>query len=125
MSNRKYSDDQIEKACDLLETGRYTYAQIAEETGMHRSSVYHVCLAAGADLPSRRQGKIRTQKTMVVQIGDHTRKLFTPEEDKRMVEMALKGAGPSKIGRELGRKHNSIIARLRLLARHDARAEGE
>lgn len=120
MAARKYSDEQLNEAAELREAGM-SLGAIAKRLGMSSGAVNWHCLRLGADTPQR--SKRQPQGPMVMQRSGHTVRRFTPDEDRKIREMAQQGAGASAIARSLGRKHNSIIGRLMTLARQEARNE--
>ena len=122
MPGRKYTEAQAELAAELREQGM-TITQISERTGMGPQSVQYHCLRLGADLPpDMREGRNCRQPELYFRNGNAVRR-FTPEEDRQLLELAVKGTPVSEIARRIGRRPNSTKNRLMLLARHEARAE--
>ena len=122
MPARKYSDATLNKAAELREEG-LSISKIAARLGMSPGAVHWHCLRLGADLPDVDTRRPVPPQPMVVQRGNHKVRRFTPDEDRRLVEMDLRGIGVSEMARRLGRKHNSVIGRLMTLARNEAREE--
>lgn len=122
---RKLSDQQIVKMAELREQGwslrRIANYFAARGTIISQSALGWQCLRVGADLPPERQGRNFTPK-QIVRNGCLVVP-FTPEEDNRLLKLEAAGATHSQIGRELGRRQNSIRGRLMTLARADARRE--
>lgn len=124
MPARKYPDEVLDQAAELRERG-LSSGEIARKLDMTVGSVNWHCLRLGADAPDGHRGRIGAYGPQVMRRGNHQVRRFTPEEDRKIIEMELSGATIAEICRALGRKHNSIIGRLMTLARHEARAEGE
>ena len=122
MARRKYSDADIQKATGLRERG-LTFGQISRKTGMSPSAVSWYCLRDGAESPKVDARARALPKASVVQRGGHVVRQFTPEEDQQLLEMEAAGVKLSQIGRALGRRRNSVLGRLMILARREARAE--
>lgn len=117
----KYDNKTIEKAASLRERG-LSYGQIAARLGMSIGAVEYHCLRRGADLPVP-PAPAPYAGPMEVRRGNYTVKRFTAAEDARLIEMDISGMSVMDIARALGRPHNSIIGRLMLLARNEARKE--
>jgi len=126
--SRILSDEQIDLVCEMRERG-LSYQQIVNRfatmgVAVSVGSVGWACLSHGADLPPHRR---RPHKGPVAgetyQRNGHSIRTFTPEDDAKLLALEAAGFGYSAIGRELGRKPNSIRGRFLTLARHQARAE--
>jgi len=122
MPAKKYSDDLLDQAASLRETGM-PYAKIAKRLCMSHGAVYWHCLRLGADSPKKQPNRPLNLGPMEVDRSGHKVRRFTEEEDRKLVEMDLAGAKRCEMARALGRKHNSIKGRLMTLARHEARLE--
>ena len=118
----KYTRDQIETAARMREEGK-TVGQIALKLGMSQQAVDWHCLREGADSPKTRKNIVGDIGPMVVHRGGHVVRRITAEEDQKLLELEAQGMTKSQIGRALGRRPNSITARLLTLARRDARLE--
>src|SRR3546814_19237331 len=107
---------QLDQMADKRETG-WSYARIAkwfEAQGVHVASqtIAWQCVRLGIIGP-------RT----VAQAGGRTvsrGRAFTPDEDRRLLEMSLAGARRIDMERALGRSRSSLIARLYILPRSPA-----
>lgn len=127
MAARKLTEEQIERACILRETG-LSSTQIASKLGLAVSQGaldWHF-LIRGADPPGARPPTDPyRQAGQECQRGNHTVRRFTREEDTLMLAMSGLGKNPSEIGRVMNpaRRPNSITGRLATLARHAERAE--
>jgi hypothetical protein len=69
------------------------------------------------------QSKKSPDRPVIMQRGTHQVRLFTTDEDKRLLDMSMQGMSISEMSRALGRRHNSIKGRLMCLARRDERME--
>jgi hypothetical protein len=118
MTRRWYTDDQINRAVELREKG-WGYEAIAEEVGMTAASASYHCVRLGAELP--KPTRLRPNGKRVVQRGKHVVRRFTPEEDQKILAMAAAGDRVSDIANAIGRKINSVIGRIRTLARYEER----
>ena len=122
MPARKYSDETLNEAAELRESGM-SEAAIAKRLGMSKGAVYWHCLKLGADSPNAAPTKRTSSGPVEVERSGHKVRRFTEDEDAKLLEMSLAGARVADMCRALGRKHNSIIGRLMTLARHEARLE--
>lgn len=122
MPARKYTDAQLDEAARLREAGK-SYGEIERRTGIHQKTAYWHCLRLGADAPPEKRLATYPSQKGEIWRGGHLLRRFTPEEDRKMVDMELAGAGPAAIARAIGRRHNSVMGRLMTLARRDARQE--
>jgi hypothetical protein len=129
MSGRRIlSDDQLDELGELREQGKSLgqlaiVAKARWDIDVHPNTLSWQMLRIGADLPPEKRKPTAPPRVMVAQRGNHSVRRFSPEEDRRLIELEGKGLNPSAIGRELGRKQNSVRGRLMTLARHDARQE--
>ncbi len=121
MSRRRLSEAQCEQIAAMRERGD-TYMAIANAFGMSEKAICWHCLRLGAERP-----KLTTLqpdyyiKCPVVMRGGHVVRAYTPDEDRRLIELSLAGKTDSEIGRALDRKSNSIRGRLMTLARREER----
>jgi hypothetical protein len=116
---RILSDDQLDQMADMREAGA-TLVAIADHfisagTAITPSTIAWQCLRLGILSPRYTQASVGHAGT----IG----RAFTPDEDRRLLELEAQGLTRSAIARALGRSPNSIAGRLYTLARHDAVAE--
>lgn len=122
MAARRFTIEQHEGMAAMREAGR-SYGQIALAFGCSESTAYWICLKLGADLPDAKPLQPRAAGPAVVQRGDHAVRRFTAEDDAQLLALASEGKGYSAIGKLIGRRPNSVRARLMTLARHEARSE--
>lgn len=121
MPGPKYTPDQIERAAEMREAGR-DCATIAAETGMTQAAVWWHCARLGAEPPGARYRE-RARGPMVMRRGAHLVRRFTPEEDRRMLDMRRRGLRVCQIAEVLERRQNSVSGRLMALARREALQE--
>lgn len=131
MPTSSVSEQDWQTAAAMRERG-LTYGQIKRRLGASgiaasASVISWHCLRLGADLPPDRR-KPSNQRTQPTVRNGHLVRPYTPAEDAilrkvsadggriRDIRAALKAAG-------FDRKHNSILGRLMILARRDAREE--
>lgn len=122
MASRRFTTEQHEGMAEMREAGR-SYGQIALAFGCSESTAYWVCLKLGADRPNAKPLQPRALGPEVVQRNGHAVRRYSAEEDVQLLALAAEGKGESEIGRLMGRKPNSVRARLMTLARHEARTE--
>lgn len=122
--NRVMTTEKIERAIALRRKS-WTIAGIAAELGVSAGAVRWQLLLAGAVDPPKltyRLPAVPTEPREIRQRG-RTVRLFTQEEDARLLAMEAEGLRDSEIARRLGRRGNSIRGRLITLARRDDREE--
>ena len=122
MPARKYSDDLLNEACRLREAGM-AVPRIARRLGMPDTVVEYHCLRLGADSPNA-----AARQDPVIRVTQYRRngrvvRRFSEVEDTRLLGLRTQGIGVNEIARQLGRCRNSVIGRLRTLARREARDE--
>ena len=122
MPARRFNDAQREQMAERREAGQ-SYARIARAFGCSESNVYWICLALGADHPNAKPLSVEIRGPMVVLRNGHAVRRYTREEDARLLALEAEGNGDSAIGKILGRRPNSVRARLMTLARREARTE--
>lgn len=123
---RILSDAQVQSMAEVRERG-WTHRMIARHfttrgTPISEGSIAWQCLRVGADLPPARRKKPNADPRPM-QRGGHTVRPFTEAEDAQLLELERSGTSIANIGRKMDRRHNSVRARLMILARRDARAE--
>lgn len=118
----KYPPELLEQAAALREQGM-SFGEISQKLNMSRGAVYWHCLRLGADLPNGHEFLGAYHGPTVMKRSNHVVRRFTPEEDRKLIEMELAGATIAEISRALGRRHNSVLGRFMTLARRDARLE--
>ena len=122
MPARKYPDDLLEEAARLREAGM-RISEIGKRLGINPSVVAAYCLQVGADSPDAAMKPPLLQNVPHYTRNGHVVRRFTEAEDARLLALRLRGIGVTEIARRLGRRRNSVIGRLRTLARHEARDE--
>lgn len=117
------TEEQLELIADLTEDRRFTASQIARLVGCSEGSVGWAQLKLGVDRhPTKPLPPVPTEP-VVMRRGGHVIRRFTQADDKQLLDLEAKGLNPHRIAKAMGRRHNSIVGRLRTLARRDARAE--
>jgi transcriptional regulator len=127
MGRRVLSTQQVAEACELRERG-LSCQQIADRfvargVAVSPAGIESATLREGAEIPAARWRRSRLVPGSSYRRGNVTVRIFTPEEDARILALATAGHRHFEIARELGRKQISIRNRLILLARNEARAE--
>lgn len=122
----KLSNAEIELICEMRERG-CTLAMIqrllaSRGTKISTGAIGWQCLRLGADLPVQRRQPTGRKRPIVMRSG-HPVRPFTPDEDRRIIDLEAQGASVAAIARELGRRHHSVTGRIRALALHDSRRE--
>jgi len=111
--------ETLDTITTMRESGKSFHA-IAEATGVHRKTCEYHAVKLGAASPFTILQTHRRSKYF--RHGQAVRG-FTELEDQQITAWALEGVSLSEMGRRLGRRHNSIMGRLRTLARREALAE--
>ncbi|MCJ2143678.1 hypothetical protein [Methylobacterium sp. E-066] len=122
MPGRRFTPEQHEQMAEMREKGR-TYGQIALAFGCSESTAYWTCLRLGADRPGSRPLQSHAAGPEVVLRNGRPVRRYSAEEDAQLLALAEEGRGDSEIGHIIGRRPNSVRARLATLARHEARSE--
>jgi hypothetical protein len=121
MAKRKLSIEDCDRIAELRENGA-SYGDLAVKFKVSPSAIRWHCLRLGAQPP---QGTKFLPNYHLehpkVKRGRFWVRAFTPAEDRQITELSLQGWTESRIGRELGRRHNSIRSRLMTLACRDER----
>lgn len=125
MRGKSAAAEHGERIARLREDKGWTYRRIAENVGISDGAVRWYCLKEGIEPPKRPMTAVegRTAGPAVRMRRGRPVRLYTPEEDALILRRAAEGKTYVDIGRETGRRHNSIMCRLAILARHDARRE--
>lgn len=121
-TKRKYPKDTIDRAMAMREAGQ-GLQEIANDLGMSKGSVEYYCRLYGVLHPKAELVPRQARGAAVVKRGNHVVRRFTEEEDRQILEMAAACKGVKEIGEALGRKHNSISARLQSLGLREEREE--
>lgn len=122
MTRIRLTEADHERIVQLREAGR-TMGQIASVLGCSASTVSWHCLRLAAEPPKPQRPRVGLVSSAEVFRNGHVVRRYTTEEDERLLALEAEGLSLSEIGRRLGRRHNSIRARLMTLARRDARLE--
>lgn len=108
--------NKVEIIAERRENG-HTLAQIAQELNVSESCVYWHCITNGIE--GKKQYRKRAQSSYMRK-GKEVR-VFTPEEDQRLVDLDLQGLNYSRIARMMGRSRNTVWARLAIIAKYQER----
>lgn len=103
----------------MRESGK-SFNAIAEATGVHRKTCEYHAVRLGAASPFT---ILHTHRRPKYLRRGHAVRGFTELEDQQITAWALENISLSEMGRRLGRRHNSIMGRLRTLARREALQE--
>lgn len=124
MSNKRavLTDEEVERIIDLTESGKSPRA-VARLVGCSQGSVSWALLREGVDLHADRALPPVPTSPIVQRRGDHVVRRFTQEEDAQLAALEAQGLKTYQIARRLGRQNNSVVGRMRTLARRAARAE--
>ena len=100
-----------------------SYTQIARKMGISVGSVTYHTLVHGIEKPGSCpfRNRIKPPETYTYMRNGKPVRGFTPEEDEILIKMSKAGAKYSEMGDRLGRRHNSVAARLATLARKEER----
>ncbi|MGN6424874.1 MAG: hypothetical protein ACTHLA_16370 [Asticcacaulis sp.] len=122
-SRRRLTDAQIAEIASLRERGWATRA-LALRFGVTVSLVEWHCLRLGAEAPKSRYAlrSVPQAPQAYLRAGRWVR-LYTQEEDARLLAMAREGRPGRQIAKALQRSATSVTGRLMVLARREARAE--
>ena len=113
---------EIERIVELRERGR-SEATIARLIGCSASAVSWALLREGVDIHQERPLAPVPTEPVVKLRGGFPVRLFTEADDERIAALEAEGLTVSQIARAMGRRNNSIIGRMRTLARRLGRAE--
>ena len=122
MAKRRLTETEIERLTELREQG-LTLQAVAKRIGCSESTVYWQCLKLGVEPSKPRKLASDIVGPPVVVRGDHVVRRFTRDEDEKLLALEAEGLSETQIGRAIGRRYNSVRARLMTLARREARAE--
>lgn len=122
MGGRKLSRSEIERIPQMREDGM-TYRAISKEMGVSESNVYWHCITLGAESPNISRPLGEYSGPMAIRRGARLVRRFTPDEDRRLIDLANEGLSTTEISRKIGRQWSSTHMRLAALARREARLE--
>lgn len=112
---RVLTPEQVEQIVEWREEGR-SYKWIAARVGVTCGAINYQCLKHGALSPrARASSKADGPASYVTRTGKLCRR-FTPEEDRRLLELSMAGTSYPRMAREMGRAITSIRMRLLSLA---------
>jgi DNA-binding CsgD family transcriptional regulator len=117
---RRLTAEERETIADMREAGK-TYREIAGVLGCSEGAIEWTCLKNGIEKPGG-AGRTGSSGKTYERRGRMVR-AFSADEDARLLSLEANGYTPKEIGDELGRRPNSVIARLRTLARRDEREQ--
>lgn len=116
MPARKYSEEQIEAVLEMRERG-LSYGQIEMKTGVNQATVYSHCLRLGAEPPEpAKLRSVPTAPTSYTRNGKTVR-LFTEQEDRQVMRMAIDGVSSRQIAAKLDRLPHVIRGRIAAIER--------
>ncbi|HEV2530919.1 hypothetical protein [Phenylobacterium sp.] len=116
------SEEEVERLVALRERG-LSEAVIARMVGCCQGSVSWALLREGIDVHlDRRLPPVPAEPVVQHRCG-HLVRRFTQAEDAQLLALEAQGLTVHAISRRLGRRNNSVLGRLRTLARREARAE--
>lgn len=121
-SRRRLTDQQLEEMAELR-TKNWSYRALGERYGIHPNAVSWQCLRLGADPSKPAKCWQAPRGPIVTKRGNHVVRRFTAEEDAQLLKLEAQGITVCEIARAMGRRWNSIRARLMTLARRDDRRE--
>lgn len=111
---------QVHTIGELREAG-VTHSEIARRLEVSVYTVEWCCLKLGIFPP---EGPIKRRiPSKVMQRNGRQVRPFTQAEDRRLLELEAQGLRHFEIARALGRRQNSVLARLRTLARWETHRE--
>ena len=126
MSRRpNLTDAELERLADLTEEQGLTPTQIAAELGCSLGSVTWAQLKIGVDgRADKPLAPIPTEPKSAIRNG-HLVRRYTQSDDALLLRLESQGMNPHAIGKAFQppRRANSIVGRLRTLARRQAREE--
>lgn len=121
-ANRVVTESHQERMTVLRERG-WTYRRIGEAIGISAETVSWHCLKMGVEAPKPSQSWEGIKGPAVTLRNGFEVRRFTEDDDAALLALEGQGLTYSEIGRRLNRRRNSIMARLMILARRDARRE--
>lgn len=111
--------ETLDAIAGMREAGA-TYQEIADATGIPRGTCEYHTVRLGAFSPAGLQ--FQKAKAPYSRCGRAVR-AFTEAEDQQITTWSLADVPLIEMARRLNRKHNSILGRLRTLARREALQE--
>lgn len=111
----KLNPEQIEQIVERRERGQ-SYDRLAKDFGVSPGAVYYQCLKHGALSPRQRFLPVPTEQRTTHCKNGVTQRTFTPEEDRRMLELEMEGLSYLEISRRVGRAYTSVRMRIMRLA---------
>lgn len=124
MKNNTVMTEAICEQTTLFRTKGKSIRFIADRLGVSTGSIAHFCLKEGVESP-RNENKVLPQQapgpTVFFRNGRKVRH-FTPDEDRRLLDMDISGMRVCEIAKALDRQPNSIRGRMMTLARQEERS---
>lgn len=112
MPRHRLDDDAIQRALEMREAGR-SCLTIAKRLGVSKGAIHYQCLRHGVVSPRQHRTTAPVQPVAIVGPSGRVQRLFTQEEDERLLALEAQGMGYRAIAREMRRAYTSV--RLRLL----------
>jgi DNA-binding CsgD family transcriptional regulator len=124
MPKQRLTDDDMDRIADLRGRRAYSIASIAQELGCSEGAILWHCNRLGIEPPKPELYRYwdGVRGPLVTGRSGHLVRRFTPAEDERLLALAEGGMSRRRIGKMLGRRTNSVIARMSTLARREERA---
>lgn len=113
---------EVERIVELRER-RLSHGAIARLVGCSQGSVSWALLREGVDLHVMTPLPRVPTEPVIQRRGGHVVRRFTQADDAELAALSAAGLNPCRIAKRMGRRHNSIIGRMRTLGRREARAE--
>jgi hypothetical protein len=118
------TQDELDRIAELRERGRSEEA-IARTVGCSKGSVSWALLKLGVDIHADRPLPPVPDTPVTMVRRGHVIRRFTKAEDARLLALEQTGIKTWAIAQAMGRRNNSIIGRMRTLARRQARQEAQ
>ena len=121
----RMTDAELERIAHLTEEVGLNPAQIAADIGCSLGSVTWAQLKIGVDgRPDKPLPPVPVEPKQAIRNG-HIVRRYTQADDNLLLRLEAEGLNPHAIGQRFNppRRHNSVVGRLRTLARRQARDE--
>lgn len=112
---RRLTEEQISDLIERREKG-WGHDRLAERYGVTPGAIHYQCLKHGAVSPHQRLRATPTQPGQRVGRDGRVQRLFTADEDARLLALEAEGLTYSEIARRIGRPNTSTRIRLMTLA---------
>jgi len=119
--------EQSIKIVDMRVDKKMSCQNIANRLGLSKGAVSWHLLKLGIEKGGEppKNYKPQSPEHYTFMRNGHQVRGFTPEEDRRLLELEAQGMKVHKIAEAIGRKNNSVRGRLHTLARRDERLEAK